>query len=133
MFAWLGRPAPTTRCGWPSPALLRAPSRYDTNLVLNIGNSGRAARADLLRLYGNPQFQDERLLAYEMGYRTALGNHLSIDLAAYYNDYDNLQTTEPAASFAEATPAPAHVVSPLIYENLMHGETHGLEVAANGK
>jgi len=112
---------------------VRAPSRYDTNLVLNIGNVGTSGSVDLLRLYGNPQFQDERLLAYEMGYRTALGNHVSIDLAAYFDDYDNLQTTEPAASFSEPTPLPAHVVSPLIYENLMNGEVHGLEVAANVK
>jgi iron complex outermembrane receptor protein len=112
---------------------LRAPSRYDTNLVLNIGNVGTSDSVDLLRLYGNSQFQDERLLAYEMGYRTALGNHVSIDLAAYFDDYDNLQTTEPAASFSEPTPLPAHVVSPLIYENLMNGEVHGLEVAANVK
>jgi iron complex outermembrane receptor protein len=112
---------------------VRAPSRYDTNLVLNIGNVGTSGSVDLLRLYGNPQFQDERLIAYEMGYRTALGNHVSIDLAAYFDDYDNLQTTEPAASFSEPTPLPAHVVSPLIYENLMNGEVHGLEVAANVK
>ena len=112
---------------------LRAPSRYDTNLVLNIGNIGTSGSPELLRLYGNPQYQDERLNAYELGYRTAVGKRLSIDLAAYYNDYDNLQTTEPGAPFAEFTPAPAHVVFPLTYENLMHGETHGLEITANWK
>jgi iron complex outermembrane recepter protein len=114
---------------------LRAPSRNDTNLVLNIGNirTDPSAPPDLLRLYGNPKYQDERLIAYEIGYRTALSNRLSIDLAAYYNDYDNLQTTEPLASFPESTPAPPHVVFPLTYKNLMHGETHGLEIAANWK
>src|SRR5579864_7250556 len=39
---------------------LRAPSRYDTNLVLNIGNVGTSGSLNLLRLYGNPQYQDER-------------------------------------------------------------------------
>jgi iron complex outermembrane receptor protein len=114
---------------------LRAPSRNDTNLVLNIGDIGPGPGGvpELLRLYGNPQYQDERLIAYELGYRTAVSNRLSIDLAAYYNDYDNLQTTEPGVPFAESTPAPAHLVIPLIYENLMHGETHGLEITANWK
>lgn len=114
---------------------LRAPSRNDTNLVLNIGNfsTSPGGPPELLRLYGNPQYHDERLIAYELGYRTAFGNHLSVDLAAYYNNYDNLQTTEPDAPFAESTPAPAHVVFPLTYENLMHGETHGLEITANWK
>ena len=112
---------------------LRAPSRYDTNLVLNIGNIGTSGSPDVLRLYGNPQYQDERLLAYEAGYRTAFGSHVSVDLATYYDDYDNLQTTEPGTPFAEATPAPAHLVFPLIYENLMHGAAYGLEIAANVK
>ena len=114
---------------------LRVPSRNDTNLVLNIGNIGTSPGGvpELLRLYGNPQYQDERLIAFELGYRTALGNRLSIDLAAYFNDYNNLQTTEPGTPFAESTPAPAHVVFPLTYENLMHGEAHGLEITAHWK
>ena len=49
----------------------------------------------------------KELIAYELGYRTAVSNRLSIDFAAYYNDYDNLQTTEPGTPFAESTPAPA--------------------------
>jgi iron complex outermembrane receptor protein len=114
---------------------LRAPSRNDTNLVLNIGDigAGPGGVPELLRLYGNPQYQDERLIAYELGYRTAVSSRLSIDLATFFNDYDNLQTTEPLAPFAESTPAPAHVVFPLTYENLMHGETHGFEITANWK
>ena len=114
---------------------LRAPSRNDTNLVLNIGNinTSPGGPPELLRLYGNPQYQDEGLIAYEIGYRTALSNRISIDLAAYYNDYDHLQTTEPGAPFAESTPAPAHLVFPLTYENLMYGETHGIEITTNWK
>jgi hypothetical protein len=48
------------------------------------------------------------LIAYEAGYRTAFGNRLSVDLATYFDDYDNLQTTETGAPFAESTPSPAH-------------------------
>jgi iron complex outermembrane recepter protein len=111
---------------------LRAPSRNDTNLVLNIG-TGPAGPPNLLRLLGNPNFQDERLIAYEMGYRNTLSDRTSIDFASYYNDYDNLQTTEPGTPFPELTPPPAHIVDPFTYENLMYGETHGVEVTANWK
>jgi len=111
---------------------LRAPSRNDTNLVLNVG-TGPAGPPDLIRLLGNPNFQDERLIAYEFGYRKTLSDHLSVDVASYYNDYDNLQTTEPLTPFSESTPAPPHEVIPLTYENLMYGETHGIEVATNWK
>jgi len=111
---------------------LRAPSRNDTNLVLNIGNiSEPGGTPTLLRLLGNPQFQDERVIAYEAGYRMMLSKRFSIDVAAYFNDWNNVQTTEPTGSFFEITPPPAHEVQTLTYENLMHGETHGIEITTN--
>ncbi len=113
---------------------LRAPSRNDTNLVLNIGSfPGPGGIPVLLRLLGNPNFQDERLIAYEAGYRTMLSKRLSIDLAAYFNDWDKVQTTEPSGSFFETTPPLPHEVQTLLYENLIHGESHGIEITANWK
>ena len=113
---------------------LRAPARNDTNLVVNIGSYTAAdGTLVLTRFLGNPDFDNERLIAYEAGYRHTLSDRLSIDIAAYYNDYDNLATTEPSTSFLEATPAPPHLVQTLTYQNLMYGETHGLEIATNWK
>jgi iron complex outermembrane receptor protein len=111
---------------------LRAPSRNDTNLVLNIGNiSGPGSPPILLRLLGNPLFKDERLIAYEAGYRTMVSKRFSLDVALYFNDWDHLQTTEPSVSFFEPTPLPAHQVQALTYANLMHGESHGVEISAH--
>jgi len=113
---------------------LRAPSRNDTNLIVNLGGfPGPNGIPILLRFLGNPRFQDERLIAYEAGYRTSLADRLSIDLAAYFNDYDHLQTTEPSISFFEPSPLPAHQVQSLMYQNLMYGEVHGFEIGANWK
>lgn len=113
---------------------LRTPSRNDTNLLLNLGEFvGLGGTPTLLRLLGNPNFQDERLIAYEAGYRTMLSSKLSIDFAAYYDDWDNAQTAEPSATFFESTPLPPHRVQTLMYQNLMYGEGHGIEVAANWK
>jgi iron complex outermembrane receptor protein len=56
-----------------------------------------------------------------------------MDIAAYYNSYTNEETSEPAAPFFEPTPLPAHFVFPIVYQNLMYGETHGIEIAANWK
>ncbi|HYL61397.1 MAG TPA: TonB-dependent receptor [Candidatus Methylomirabilis sp.] len=113
---------------------LRAPSQNDTDLVLNIGNIGAPGGTPvLLRLLGNPNFKDEQLISYEAGYRTVVTSRLSIDLAAYVDDWDNAQTTEPSSSFFEASPAPPHEVQTLVYENLMYGEAHGIEIAANWK
>lgn len=109
----------------------RAPSRNDTNLVLNIGDIGTSPGGlpILLRLLGNPDFEYERLIAYEAGYRATISDRVSLDLSAYFNDYDHLQTTEPGTPFPENSPAPPHIVQPLMYENLMFGETHGAEIA----
>ena len=113
---------------------LRAPSRNDTNLVLNIGSSpGPGGIPILLRLLGNPQFEDERLIAYEAGYRTMISKRFSIDFAAYFNDWNHVQSTEPSGSFFETNPPPAHEVETLMYENLIYGENHGFEISANWK
>jgi len=109
---------------------LRAPSRNDTDLLLNFGTGGTP---DLQRLVGNPNYKDERLIGYEAGYRTTLASRLSLDAAVFFNNYDHLQTTEPLTPFFEPTPLPAHDVQPFMYENLMFGETHGIEIAANWK
>ena len=113
---------------------LRAPSRNDTNLIVNLGGfPGPNGVPVLNRFFGNPESQDEHLIAYEAGYRTAVSASLSLDIAAFYDDYDDLQTTEPYISFFEAIPLPPHQVQSVIYQNLMFGETHGIEIAANWK
>ena len=82
---------------------------------------------------GNPHYKGEGLIAYEVGYRTTVLRHLTIDFAAYYNDYDHQQTIEPVTPFVESTPPPPHLFLPSTYENLMHGEAYGGEVATNWK
>ena len=54
-----------------------------------------------------------------------------MDASAYYNTYTHLATLEPRPVFLERNPAPAHVVSPVWFENKMFGETYGAELAAN--
>ena len=113
---------------------LRMPSRNDTDLNVNVaGFSGSGGTPNLVRVSGDPQFKNEQLIAYESGYRNTIAKRLSIDIAAYYNDYDELQTTEPGTPFIEATPLPLHLVLPELKENLMYGETHGIELTANWK
>ncbi len=135
---------PTVRVAWePSDhhmfwaavsRALRTPSRTDTEAISNVESlPGPGGIPILLRYMGNPNFQNEALLAYEAGYRTTVGDTLSIDLALYFNDYDHLETAEDGALFLETAPAPVHLVEPLVAHNLMYGETHGLELAANWK
>ena len=137
-------PLPSARVAWtPSTRHMfwaaisraaRTPAETDTSSRLNLaGFPGTGGIPTLVALVGNPHFDNEGLTAYETGYRNTLLRSLSIDLAAYYNKYDHQQTTEPATPFIETLPAPTHLVLPVTFQNLMHGETHGLEVAVNWK
>jgi iron complex outermembrane receptor protein len=81
----------------------------------------------------NPNFDDEHMMSYEAGYRTTVVENLSLDVATFYNFYSNRPTMEPVAPYLEPVPAPPHLLLPVTERNLMSGETHGVEVAANWK
>jgi len=110
----------------------RIPASTDTALRVALGGFIQPNGTPvLITLLGNPNFQNENLIAYEAGYRASVGNRFSADVAAYYNNYNDEQTTEPAAPFFEAAPPPPHLIIPLVYENLSQGETEGVEFAGN--
>ncbi|UCF90633.1 MAG: TonB-dependent receptor [Desulfobacterales bacterium] len=72
-----------------------------------------------VRLIGSDDFESEELIAYEAGYRFRPIDRLSVDIAGFYNDYDNLRTIEPIGPFTFAA------------DNKMEGETYGVELAAD--
>jgi iron complex outermembrane recepter protein len=111
----------------------RTPSETDVALRADAGVfPGPGGIPILLTLFGNPNVKSENLIAYEMGYRTVVASQLSIDFTAYYNHYSLLETSEPSTPFLVNT-TPPYLVLPLIYANLMHGETHGTEITVNWK
>jgi iron complex outermembrane receptor protein len=80
---------------------------------------------------GSRRFKTEGLLAFELGYRHHPTSRLFLDIATFYNLYDNLRTIEPRDPFLETSPSPPHLVLPLIAANLMKGETYGAEIVAD--
>jgi iron complex outermembrane receptor protein len=89
---------------------VRSPTRYDEDLVL--------FAAGVPVLTGSSGFVPEELLSYELGYRVQPRTGLLLDLAAFYNVYDDLRSFEPAA-------APA--VFPYHFSNRLNADTWGLE------
>ena len=71
---------------------------------------------------GDNQYDSEDVLAWEAGYRFNYRNRWSLDIAAFYNDYDRLRTLDPV------TAPPANVL--LAFDNNMSGETWGVELAS---
>jgi iron complex outermembrane recepter protein len=113
---------------------VRTPSRADEDRRINqkVFPPGTYASQIVVRsLLGNNDFESEELIAYELGYRVQPMDRLSLDIAAFFNDYDNLHTREPGEPFYETSPSPPHLVIPITADNKMEGETYGVELAAN--
>lgn len=106
----------------PGPQLSpgRCPSHCNRgNTGCEATTNGRLARLERDLLGGSgfgDVFGPEKVTACEAGYRRLLNDRFWYDVAAFYNVYDDLRTTE-------TSPSPQ-------LRNLMHGRTYGGEVAA---
>ncbi|TLY86040.1 MAG: TonB-dependent receptor [Gammaproteobacteria bacterium] len=107
---------------------VRTPSRYDRDLLVPSGliNAPPPFQFPTTYLKGGPDFVSETLLAYEVGYRAAIGLKLAASVSAFYNEYHDLRSTA-------ATPTTAVYVFPypIFFQNNLEGETHGLEISAS--
>ena len=110
---------------------LRTPAALDTISRLNLaGFTGPGGEPAVAALIGNPNIESENEISVDAGHRASLTDRLSVDIAVYFNHYDDQETAEPAAPYTENTPLPAHTVFPLVFENLMHGDGVGFEAFA---
>jgi iron complex outermembrane receptor protein len=66
----------------------------------------------------SPNFQSEKLIAYEGGWRAALAPNATLSTSLYLNDYDDLRITSPA---------PVGIL-PAMLTNGMAGYTYGAEI-----
>jgi iron complex outermembrane receptor protein len=78
---------------------VRTPSRLDRDLL------------------PGQNFDSEELLAYELGYRLQAAERLSLSVAAFYHDYDDIRSLEPVGGST-------------IVANGQEGESYGLESTA---
>ncbi|HET9399753.1 MAG TPA: TonB-dependent receptor [Candidatus Acidoferrales bacterium] len=113
---------------------VRTPDELDASGRTNEGPAGAIGGVPVIvSVFGNSRIKNETTISYEFGYRTSISRRLTLDVATYYNSYGQQQTNDPAPIFAEGSPAPAHFVLPLLIDNFMAGETHGVELSANWK
>jgi iron complex outermembrane receptor protein len=94
---------------------VRTPSRIDGELQAS-GNTATPI------LQANPDFQSEKLIAYELGYRTQITHRASAAIATFYSDYEDLRSIErvnPPAQF------------PVYIGNGLTGESYGAELTAD--
>jgi iron complex outermembrane receptor protein len=131
------QPEPTARLLWlPSTrqsawiAVSRAarmPTRFETSLNERIFSSG----STFFDGTGNPNQKAENVMAYEIGYRAAPTDDFSWDIAAYINDYHNLQGFGPPGVPFLLPPPPNFVVLvPVPFANNARALTYGFETTA---
>lgn len=129
---------PTARLQWyPAPhqsawASVSRAVRMPTPLERDVVATLATAPGVRFAIVGNPEFDPESLKAYELGYRNEIASNLSIDTAAFYNDYDNLARLSigPLTTIDNGFD-PVHPLLPFFFENGMEGKTYGAEVAAS--
>ena len=106
---------------------VRTPSVTDeaTNVVA-LGLPGA-----ILTFAGSEDLDSEDLLAFELGYRIAVTEKLAVDVALFYNIYDNLRTTEIDFPHVDAYPRPPHFAIPAVGRNNMEATLYGGEVTVD--
>ncbi len=127
----------------PSHADLSAEYIRDINPVIPAGVPPNPTPIPLRSsVRGNENLKSEKLVAYELGYRAFFGQSVNLDLAAYYNEYDDLRGGEPIGLLCEPSgenvavnPAcifgSTYVSAPVGFNNDLEGNTKGLEAVLN--
>jgi len=106
---------------------VRKPTRFDRDIRI-LGLLIPTSPPTEETIFGSKNFTSEDLWAYELGYRVHPDSPVTLDLATFYNVYDNLRSLEPGAPFASSDPAP-HTVNPFFFENQLRGESYGAEIS----
>jgi iron complex outermembrane receptor protein len=109
---------------------VRTPGRLDQDLQL----TGFVEKSPLLflRVEGDPSFKSEILIGDELGYRQLLTRQLYVDVAAFHNQYDDLESYGKLSFSEETTPYPFLLIN-VPFANGIKGTTDGLEIAPDWK
>ena len=90
----------------------------------------------------NPNVTSEKLVGYEIGYRTQLTTHLSFDTTVYLQEYTNLRGEVSTGVYCEPSHIPVqtdpacviganHITDLLQFQNAIRGHSSGAEIAAD--
>ncbi len=116
---------------------VRTPTRGETDIQINFEAIPAGAflpyypGPGITRVTGSSNFDAEDLLAFELGYRVQPAETLSLDLAIFYNIYDNIRGGVPGTPYLDmSTGVPAMVV-PVVMSNPGEVDSYGLELAAD--
>ena len=107
---------------------VRTPSRIEQSLD-SMAYSSTTTVPIYIRITGNPDFDAERTVGFETGYRTRLASPAYLDIAAFHGRHEGLGSFGLGRVTLEQTPAPLHAVANVIYVNGVSGTSDGVELS----
>jgi iron complex outermembrane receptor protein len=139
-------PLPNVRLMWtPSPTqtlwgsvsrAVRIPSRAELDAQLDLsvlppGAPGNPTPLPIVtRNVPSGDLQPETVIAYDIGFRQRFSTSLSLDITAFYNQYDDLRSASLGDRRLTFTPAPA-IIQAVFPDNSVKAHTHGVEIAVD--
>jgi iron complex outermembrane receptor protein len=107
---------------------VRTPSRVDTDLLLTVLLDPSLPL--FARVIADKGFESETALVFEAGYRARVGTGLTLEVAGFYDERDDLLGLSSEAPFVESEPPPPpRGVVPYVVGNFYKAETYGGEVS----
>ncbi len=110
---------------------LRTPGRVDRDVTV-IGYIPGYNPPLFVEIAGNPNFKPEVLVGWEGGYRQLLGKRFYVDIAAFHNQYDNVESYGTPRISVPTTPY-THYLLAEPFDNGLRGVSSGVEVAPDWK
>ncbi len=107
---------------------VRTPSQGEDDLLFANTSLPPGPPPTLVIVKGSHDYESENMTALELGYRVQPHESLTLDIATFYNRYDDLRSSEAGAP--DFSLFPPLVQLPLTLDNKMHGQTWGFEIAA---
>jgi iron complex outermembrane receptor protein len=102
---------------------VRVPTRIERDVAVDVAE---LAPDTIARLVGNDDFDSEKLVAFEAGYRWQALPTLVVDAAAFHNRYTGLASLELGTPAID--PGDGRTVIPIVNRNLNDGHSSGLEI-----
>ena len=108
---------------------VRTPSRVEIDYVTGQVLNPRIPQ--FLRLEPNDDFESEKMIAYELGYRTRPHPAVLLTVNGFLNHHRDTLSAVVGPVFAESAPLPAHLITPVQFQNGLHGHSHGVEASSD--
>lgn len=113
---------------------VRTPSRVEWDVAITRYLRPFNASVPLFaRQLGSENFQAEKMVAYEAGFRHQATNRVNFDLTGFLNQHSDLLSLRVGTAIREDVPPPTRVVVPVAFANGLSGRTHGAEIDADWK